>query len=59
MKAPPAYRSEPEYPDIGSRVILLKTLEVGYVVCIDDEWMEVVVGKEHRRVRVRLTELFS
>lgn len=57
--APPAYKSEPEYHDIGSRVILLRTLEVGYVVGIDDHWIHVILGKEKRRSRVRFTDLYN
>lgn len=40
---------------MGSRVILLKSLEIGYVVCIDDMWFHVLVGKEKRRVKAKFT----
>lgn len=57
--APPAYKSEPEYHGIGSRVILLRTLEVGYVTGIDDQWIHVAVGKARRKCRVRFIDLYN
>jgi hypothetical protein len=59
LQSPPAFTREPEYHDIGARVVLLGSLEVGYVVCIDDQWVHVVVGKEKRREKVRFTEAFN
>lgn len=58
MIAPPAYKAQPEYFDIGSRVILLRSLEVGYVVGIDDNWIHVILGKGKRKEKVRFTDLF-
>jgi len=58
LQAPPPYRNEPEYFAIGSRVIFLKSLEVGYVVCIDDQWLHVVLGKEKRKIKAKFTDFF-
>jgi hypothetical protein len=57
--APPAYKSEPEFHDIGSRVILLRSLEIGYVTAIDDQWIHVIVGKNKRKSRLRFLDLFN
>ena len=57
--APPAYKSEPEYHNIGARVILLRTLEVGYVTGIDDHWIYVILGKNKRPARVRFLDLYN
>ena len=57
--APPAYKNEPEYHNIGSRVIYLKSLEVGYVVGIDDNWIHVLLGKQKRRAKLMFTELYN
>lgn len=40
-------------------MILLRTLEVGYVVGIDDHWIHVILGKEKRKSRVRFTDLYN
>ena len=59
-KALPALKYEPEYHDIGSRVILLNSLEIGYVVCIDDFYVHVIVGKEKKkRVKVKFQQAFN
>ena len=57
--APPSFRMEPEYHNVGNRVVLLRRLEVGFVVGIDDHWLRVAVGKEQRLERVRFEEAFS
>ena len=59
VRAPPPYKAEPEYHNIGARVILLRSLEAGYIVAIDDIWFEVVVGKEGQRVRAKFSELYN
>lgn len=59
MKAFPSLKYEPDYYDIGARVVLLRSLEVGYVICVDDIWIHVMVGKEKRRSKVRFTDAFA
>lgn len=43
--APPALKYEPEYHNIGDKVILLRNLETGYIVGIDDNMIHIKVGK--------------
>lgn len=55
----PAFKSEPEYHAIGDRVILLRTLESGYVIGIDDNIFTVAVGIRQQKYRVQFTEIFN
>ena len=52
-------KSEPEFHDIGDMVILFKSLEVGLVVGIDDQYVMVKVRGCQEPKRVRFTEAFN
>lgn len=53
------YKVEPEYHAIGDRVILLRTLETGYVIGIDDDHMIVAVGRKRKQHRVHFLDLYN
>ena len=57
--APPVLKCEPEYHNIGDKVILLRNLETGYIVGIDDNMIHVKVGKEQRHFKVRFHDVFN
>ena len=57
--SPPALKYEPEYHNIGDKVILLRNLETGYIVGIDDHMIHVRTLNKSRHYRVKFHELFN
>ena len=57
--APPALKYEPEYHNIGDKVILMQNLETGFIVGIDDSIIHARIGTEQRHYRVKFHELFN
>jgi hypothetical protein len=51
--APPTLKYEPEYHNIGDKVILLRNLETGFIVGIDDSIVHVRIGADQRHYRVK------
>jgi hypothetical protein len=56
---PPALRCEPEFYDIGDKVVLLKRFEVGYVIGIDDHKICVKLPKKSEPVCIPFLDAFS
>lgn len=52
-------RAEPEFHDIGDRVALIRTLEVGYIIGIDDYKVYVQVPKRPEPVVVPFLDAFN
>jgi hypothetical protein len=48
----PALRSEPEFHDVGDAVILLRTLEIGFVMTIDDNYLHILLPKSKQPKKV-------
>ena len=52
-------KSEPEFHDIGDSVILLKSLEIGFVVGIDDQYLMVKVKSSQEPKKVQFADAFN
>ena len=56
---PPPLKYEPEFHDIGDEVIVLKTLEVGYVLGIDDNFVLVKLATSGEPQKFGFIEIWN